>query len=583
VHTNVSTWLRSNTAERRTTDATAEAIRTVVSSAAREVCGKPQRRQPGWFQACANEIHDLQRKRNEQRDRYATLGGAARVRAHVALRTASKELRRAVRRGKDQYVRNCAERCARGGAPGFWEGVKGLLAPQDRVRARANDQFYDDQGKLTETPEAAAKATATHFTRVYNIRRDDHPDTERALASLRQRPVFAELDHPFTMVEIRAAIQRARPGKAASNHVPMEAYKALLRHPHALQPLLHLFNRILLNSHADLAVEQSNIEADDPTPAPPPRGPAEEADVRHPAPVRVEAQHIPTWEETARALEERARRTAERLREEGSRRLAAGGGRRSARLAAAPVRVEAHHIPTWEETARALEERARRTAERLREEGSRRLAAGGGRRSARLAAAALARTTTPAVGADTGEATAGGQQPAPAIGARAAAEGVAALAEARKYCFTVQYQQENPKRPGTISHRLYELYKAALTIQEARDLGARVSDPAYDYAAGYMVIIRNSLTRAPTNPDAAADTHATTTTTTNEDTTADTTTDTSTDLANADISDASLRHLTHHDAAEARAALAMISGAHTHMPAPTHADAHPRRDPPMPQ
>ena len=166
VHTNVSAWVNSNSAEERTTDATAEAIRTVVSSAAREVCGKPQRRQPGWFQACANEIYDLQRKRNEQRHRYATLGGAARVRAHVALRTASKELRRAVRRGKDQYVRNCAERCARGGAPGFWEGVKDLLAPHDRVCARANDQFYDDQGNLTETPEAAAKATATHFTRV---------------------------------------------------------------------------------------------------------------------------------------------------------------------------------------------------------------------------------------------------------------------------------------------------------------------------------------------------------------------------------------------------------------------------------
>ena len=166
MHTNVSTWLRSNTAERRTTDATAEAIRTVVSSAAREVCGKPQRRQPGWFQACANEIHDLQRKRNEQRDRYATLGGAARVRARAALRTASKELRRAVRRGKDQYVRSCAKRCARGGAPGFWEGVKDLLAPHDRLCARANNQFYDDQGNLTETPEAAAKATATHFTRV---------------------------------------------------------------------------------------------------------------------------------------------------------------------------------------------------------------------------------------------------------------------------------------------------------------------------------------------------------------------------------------------------------------------------------
>ena len=105
------------------------------------------------------------------------------------------------------------------------------------------------------------------------------------------------------MVEIRAAIQRARPGKAASNHVPMEAYKALLHHPHALQPLLHLFNRILLNSHADLAAEQSNIEADDPTPAPPPRGPAEETVGRRPTPAPAEAQNIPTWEETARALD----------------------------------------------------------------------------------------------------------------------------------------------------------------------------------------------------------------------------------------------------------------------------------------
>ena len=81
------------------------------------------------------------------------------------------------------------------------------------------------------------------------------------------------------------------------------------------------------------------------------------------------------------------------------------------------------------------------------------------------------------------------QQLAPAIGARAAAERVAALAEARKYGYTVQYQQENPKRKNSSVYERYEKYKAATTVQEAHDRGATKQDVAYDYDKGFFNIL----------------------------------------------------------------------------------------------
>lgn len=40
----------------------------------------------------------------------------------------------------------------------------------------------------------------------------------------------------------------------------------------------------------------------------------------------------------------------------------------------------------------------------------------------------------------------------------------------------VEYQQDNPKRPGTKSHKLYEAYKQAKTLREMLKLGGRRAD-----------------------------------------------------------------------------------------------------------
>jgi len=55
----------------------------------------------------------------------------------------------------------------------------------------------------------------------------------------------------------------------------------------------------------------------------------------------------------------------------------------------------------------------------------------------------------------------------------------------------------NPKRPGSESHKLYERYKRATTVRQARELGARPIDLAFDSNWGYLTVTRLSVAPVP--------------------------------------------------------------------------------------
>ena len=59
--------------------------------------------------------------------------------------------------------------------------------------------------------------------------------------------------------------------------------------------------------------------------------------------------------------------------------------------------------------------------------------------------------------------------------------------------YAIEIQKDNPKKAGTKSAELYDLYKFATTVKEMLALGGRRGDVAYDIAHGW-------ITRVPAAP-----------------------------------------------------------------------------------
>jgi hypothetical protein len=54
----------------------------------------------------------------------------------------------------------------------------------------------------------------------------------------------------------------------------------------------------------------------------------------------------------------------------------------------------------------------------------------------------------------------------------------------------IEYRQKNPKKKGTTSDALYQKYKVATTVAQAKSLGARPIDFAFDANWGYLTVRR---------------------------------------------------------------------------------------------
>lgn len=50
----------------------------------------------------------------------------------------------------------------------------------------------------------------------------------------------------------------------------------------------------------------------------------------------------------------------------------------------------------------------------------------------------------------------------------------------------IEFEAENPKRPGTRAHAKYRAYATATTVRSALQMGADLRDLDDDYATGYL-------------------------------------------------------------------------------------------------
>ena len=61
--------------------------------------------------------------------------------------------------------------------------------------------------------------------------------------------------------------------------------------------------------------------------------------------------------------------------------------------------------------------------------------------------------------------------------------------------YAIEIQKDNPKKAGTKSAELYDLYKFATTVKEMLALGGRRGDVAYDIAHGWITLVDPELNR----------------------------------------------------------------------------------------
>ena len=57
------------------------------------------------------------------------------------------------------------------------------------------------------------------------------------------------------------------------------------------------------------------------------------------------------------------------------------------------------------------------------------------------------------------------------------------------YSVAIKFKIENPKRPSSRSHEVYELYKMAKKVGEARRLGTSTGHIKYDFSKGHAKLL----------------------------------------------------------------------------------------------
>ena len=186
------------------------------------------------------------------------------------MQTDAKALKRDLRAAKVDHTIAQAKACVGGGQAAFWAAVKELKGPETRARPVPSLNFRDDAGNLSTTPaEAAASATA-HFTKVYNIDRDRPVGSAAAVASVRQRRVFKELDNPISERELHFVLDKAKSGKSTSNQIPVELFQACREDPVAFGHLLQLVGDVFESGRPSNGLADSDSQPVPPPPQPPP-------------------------------------------------------------------------------------------------------------------------------------------------------------------------------------------------------------------------------------------------------------------------------------------------------------------------
>ena len=141
------------------------------------------------------------------------------------------------------------------------------------VTAVPIQNFRDKDGNLGSTPAENAAAAQAHYTNVFNNGHGRSSGSAETITAVSQRPVRKELDDPIELVELTAALQKAKSGKATSNQVPAELLAACADNVVTLSLLHRLVTDIFEDGRADPA-PPPEPPPDPPPPEPPPNNAA---------------------------------------------------------------------------------------------------------------------------------------------------------------------------------------------------------------------------------------------------------------------------------------------------------------------
>lgn len=192
-----------------------EVLRSVTMEAATDIIGTERRRQPEWFADSQNIVEPMLRQRDTLYQRWTA---SHRQRDKAAYRKQRSATRLAIRRAKENWLRNQAEEMERwrvgGCGLGVWKSIANIQRAKLGLQAVRADTIKDRHGRPCDSADSANKRWREHFQTVLNIRsRFDRP----TILSVAQRPIREAMATPPTADEIMRAISRTKNRKATGS------------------------------------------------------------------------------------------------------------------------------------------------------------------------------------------------------------------------------------------------------------------------------------------------------------------------------------------------------------------------------
>lgn len=203
------------------------AAAAAMEATALEVLPKKARPQPAWFEADAQRLLALLAARNATLNAHHSRPSSETLAARTRARS---KLQAGIRAARSAWV---VDKCrqlsvgivARRGTSSAWKLVSELRLGLCGARQRpAPAKMRKPDGSLAASPEENAAVFRSSFGKLYGCT----PSFDASMPELlRQRPVAADLDHPPTEEETRAALGKLRDTGPGDSGLPARFWKAL--------------------------------------------------------------------------------------------------------------------------------------------------------------------------------------------------------------------------------------------------------------------------------------------------------------------------------------------------------------------
>ena len=148
--------------------------------------------------------------------------------------------KKAVKEAKNRWIMTQVGR-VNGNPKAAWDAIKALQEGMDQAKVTPANRFQNKKGELSKTPEETAETVKEHFQGLLNKQKTiDYS----ILRQIKQRQTMWEMNDPPARTEVATALRKLKNGKATSNKIPAELYKALSHHGQALTELHNMIRRL---------------------------------------------------------------------------------------------------------------------------------------------------------------------------------------------------------------------------------------------------------------------------------------------------------------------------------------------------